>query len=645
MTTPWELIAARPGGTVASLAIAASGGVATVYAATAAGLRRSQNGGRTWTAVGSGAIPPPLEVVALSPEHARDRTVFAGTGGGLYRSTDDGSGWQLVLFGSRVLAVALSPRYGVDGLLFVGTETDGILRSEDGGRSWASANPGLLDLLVLALALSPMFEADRTGLAATSSGLYRTRNGGKSWRAVELPLDDPAVQCLALSPDFPDDRLALAGTEADGLFRSVDGGASWELVRGLTARSVTALAFSRRDRDTRTLAAATADGVALSRDGGESWRMTDGQVGPALSLAFVADPDGEVLLAGLPRHGIARLDRDGTWSMAGEGLHANLLVGLALSPAFSRDRTVFTAGLEDGVAVSEDGGASWAPRNTGLPATAFGLALSPRYADDQTLYAATTEGLYRGRDAAATWQRVDDSPALAVVTAAVAGDGPIPVLAALPDGQLLASDDGEGWRPLRPPFEGGDVISVGLSPDYARDRSMFVGVARQSAVGDPANATSAVSLELWRSTDGGIRWERWLVAHGSSALPLAIPPSYPIDGTIFVGVGGRVLRPRRGAWQRSTAERRPIWEGVDIPDAPTVTALATSPAYRDDTTLFAATSTGLYVSRDGGAAFTPWSEGLAPNPIVALAVSPEDAHDRRVYALGLGGTIWRRTDR
>ena len=74
------------------------------------------------------------------------------------------------------------------------------------------------------------------------------------------------------------------------------------------------------------------------------------------------------------------------------------------------------------------------------------------------------------------------------------------------------------------------------------------------------------------------------------------------------------------------------------------TALATSPNYRRDRTLFAATSAGPAVSRDGGASFNAWNEGLGPTPVVALAVSPAYQRDRLVYALGLGGTVWRRRD-
>jgi hypothetical protein len=60
--------------------------------------------------------------------------------------------------------------------------------------------------------------------------------------------------------------------------------------------------------------------------------------------------------------------------------------------------------------------------------------------------------------------------------------------------------------------------------------------------------------------------------------------------------------------------------------------------------VFAATSAGVFVSRDGGATYLPWSEGLIPPGLVALAISQNYHSDRLIYALGLGGTIWRRHD-
>jgi photosystem II stability/assembly factor-like uncharacterized protein len=229
--TGWERLAEREGGTVTALASARDGdGRGVLFAATAVGIRRSTDGGQSWIAEDAGQGAPFVTALAPSVNFAKDQTLFIGTADGCYRSTDAGRNWHPVLTGGRIFGLSITPgggRGGGDedtGSLFVGTESDGIIRTDDGGRNWGHANPGLLDLTVLALAFSPRFAQDGTGFAATAAGLYRTRNGGKAWRQVELPVDDPAVQCLGISPSFATDKTVYAGTEADGLFRSDDAG-------------------------------------------------------------------------------------------------------------------------------------------------------------------------------------------------------------------------------------------------------------------------------------------------------------------------------------------------------------------------------------------------------------------------------------
>src|SRR5207245_1377217 len=63
----WERLADRPGGDVAGLASATADGGTLIFAATAVGVYRSVNGGRTWTLPASGSSVPFAEVVAPSP--------------------------------------------------------------------------------------------------------------------------------------------------------------------------------------------------------------------------------------------------------------------------------------------------------------------------------------------------------------------------------------------------------------------------------------------------------------------------------------------------------------------------------------------------------------------------------------------------
>ena len=643
----WERLAVRRGGTVTALTTARDAEGATIlFAATAVGIRRSTDGGRTWVAQDTGASAPFVTALAPSLDYANDQTLFIGTADGCYRSIDGGKSWQLALTGGRMFALVMVPGKEPAGTLFVGTELDGIIRTDDGGRNWGNANPGLLDLTILALAFSPRFAQDGTGFAATAAGLYRTRNGGKSWRQVDLPFEDPAVQCLALSPDFARDKLILAGTESDGLLRSDDAGATWDEVPSLAGRSVSAIVFSA---DGARLAAATGKGIAISNDGGESWALAGADLGFVLSLAFVPEGGGEALVAGLVRQGIARSEDGGqTWAIADEGLNAVPTLALALSPAFADDRTIVAAGLDDGITISRDGGTTWAAMNDALgDASAYGVAISPRYATDRTLFAALSSGLFRSSDDGASWWQIgmDTLPEAvgAVVVGPVSADGaPTLLLAVTLAGQLFASEDnGDTWTPMGKDFGGAAVIALAISPGYAKDQTIFAGTRQPLPDGSGDN-----HLILWRSVDGGERWYHWLETRGRSALPLAVPNGYLGDGALYVGLDQGVAKPIRNTWRKGGGDRLPVWNAVELfddADKPVaITALVTSPHYRQDHTVFAATSGGLFVSRDSGRWFEPWSGGMGGAPVVALAVTPRGAEGQWVYALGLGGSVWRR---
>ncbi len=642
MPGEWEHLASREGGTVVSFATAPTGqGGATLFAATAAGLFRSEDGGRAWSA-GSERPLPLLVAVAASARFVEHHLIFAGTQTGFHRSTDAGRTWRQTLSGGRVFTIAVVLDEGPEERVFIGTQRDGILRSDDGGRTWAGANAGLLDLTVLALTFSPDAARDQTGFAATTSGLYRTRNGGKSWRAVELPLDDPAVQCLAVSPVFARDRLVLAGTESDGLWRSDDGGTNWDLVPGLPAGGIGAVTFTPRDAESRHIAVATDVGVALSHDGGGTWRLTGEMLPPVLDLAFVPDDGGETLVAALYRDGIARLamtDPNDEWVPANTGLRATALGTLVVSPDFDVDETLFAAGPEAGLRVSRDGGCTWVNAGGALTdADVYGVAISSNDGSGRLVFAATDAGIYRSRDGGTSWEapaQGDNAPTGIVVTGATT------VFAATLDNRLIASDDrGETWRALDAPLDGAVIVSLACAAADALGPTLYVGTIQ------PAPKTDAVTL--WRSTDGGGSWARWLEAQGGAGtLPLAAPTGLSAnddDNALFIGLNGQVLQPRRNAWQTRGGARSPLWHGAALTtnngDPVAITALTTSPRYRADGIAFAAASDGVHRSRDHGRTFVRWSEGLTRAPVLALAVTGDDPV--LVFALGVDGTIWRR---
>ena len=639
----WELLASWPGGAVPAL-IAAGGGDA--MAATAAGLHASPDGGRSWSWLGLGPDAVPEALIAAAGG-GTGRTVLLGTASGVHRSTDGGRIWRAVLVGSRVQCLAATPDLADGETVLAGTDADGIVRSEDGGLSWSGVSAGLLDLNVTALALSPTIARDRTAFAGTTTGLYRSRNGGRAWRLVELGPEAPAIQSIAVSPGFEQDRLVLAGTERDGLFRSDDGGQTWEPVAGFPEPCVTCLASGEAGDARNVVAAGTAAGVAISRDGGWTWTLEAQEAGPILSVALAADDHGPAILAGTVAGGIVRHSlRMPGWTPANQGLAGRATVDLAVSTAYGEVPLIVVASLDAGILLSHDAGATWATGYGGLTdlaATSVAVVQLPDGAP--SAIAAFAGQLLRSEDLASGWLPVDvgaapDGHFSALRIAGNTAGGSSVVVASGSGGLALSLDGGEAWRPIPPPRPGIEMVSATASPDVARDRTLYA-VTRATQIGTDGTLEPN-GLELWQTADLGQRWTRWLHSPDATVMPITVPAAGDLDTVVLAGHAGRIARPLRSAQEVRRGERRPLWQETPIGNAGSaVTALALSPRLRQDRTILAAADSTVYRSRDGGATFATWEDGLEVPLVTGLALALMD-DGLMAYALGLGGTLWRR---
>jgi photosystem II stability/assembly factor-like uncharacterized protein len=122
--------------------------------------------------------------------------------------------------------------------VYAGTEDGRLLRSADGGRSWAdlAGLPG--SGAVNGMLLHPT-DPNKMFVSVALAGAFRTVDGGASWQAIgpAVPDDLPAAEAeyarcvhhIVLHPSSPD-RLYMQHHR--GVFRSEDAGDSWEDVSG-----------------------------------------------------------------------------------------------------------------------------------------------------------------------------------------------------------------------------------------------------------------------------------------------------------------------------------------------------------------------------------------------------------------------------
>ena len=163
-----------------------------------------------------------MQAIAIDP--SRTSTVFAGTAkGGLFRSRDGGSSWQWVArvpgvrrpkaylaFPWAVVAIAIDPLH--PDTIYAGSQTGGILKSSDGGTTWAVANTGLTDKRIYTLLIDP--RNPRVLFTGTWGGVFRSTDGAQRWQPYDRGLPAGGVAAFAINPS---DHTVFAGTNGDGV--------------------------------------------------------------------------------------------------------------------------------------------------------------------------------------------------------------------------------------------------------------------------------------------------------------------------------------------------------------------------------------------------------------------------------------------
>ncbi len=230
------------------------------------GLVWSQDGGATWSDAGQGFTGIGSRDVAF--DSSDSRRIYAGVtvGDNLFKSTDGGLTWSRRRLGSTavyVIAVAVDPVS--PNVVYAGTQNEGFFKSTDYGDTWKSTGSGLSGAITY-LTLDPA-KSGRL-FAATGTAFYLSEDGGESWTNI---LNMPAWT-ITIDANTPSTVYATAQTQ--GVFRSFDGGRTWqEINTGLTRLTMGRNAPVLIDpTNPRTLyVGSQGSGVFKSRDGGEHW--------------------------------------------------------------------------------------------------------------------------------------------------------------------------------------------------------------------------------------------------------------------------------------------------------------------------------------------------------------------------------------
>jgi hypothetical protein len=521
----------------------------SVYACGGGALQISRDLGWTWAA--SSAL---TGVTALAVDPSAGNIVYALAGGLLSTSLDSASTFAAAASGPHGLA---GVTVGPEGTAAVWSGSS-VWLSHDAGATWVRG--GALSGSVSELVFAPG-GGDLALYAATASGLFRSSDGGATFQPVGPdPFGGRAVGQLAIDSASPQSLFALVGGQ---LFSSTNGGASWlplysSAVGGAATQPGTALAILHSGVHAEAYEA-TSLGVLGYNYLGLTWQpFTFGQ--PMRAMVSQSSTAWALTPAGLTSNNAGQVANPCDAS----SLSKLVTVGVPNTPnpllALCGDGTMWSfTSNQTGWAALTPGGTNFAASSLLYAGTAL-VALS-----------AATGAAFSSTDTGKTWTPFAAGHAGLWQLASALYPGTTEYLLTA-SGILASADSGATWT-QRGPLPGGvDSTALAFAVDPVDASSLWL--------------TSASGL--LHSADGGATWQSIILPSPQPIVAFAVDSSR--QGTAWLVQDGRIF---------VTADRGATWAVRMAGVIGAVNSLVVVRAPAD--TLFAGTdSEGLFMTSTAG---------------------------------------------
>ena len=514
-------------------------------------------------------------------------------------------------------------------------------------------------------------------LLGTSAGqLFISRDGGNSW----VPFahlgtgDDLVIDHIVFDPTDPQIIYAagwgLYHDDEGDVFRSDDGGATWQTLAAVHGKSVRALAMAPSDHNTLVIGAL--DGVFRSQDGGVKWEKMTPENPETLEnhasmknfVSVAIDPKNpDIVYAGTRHLPWKTSDAGKSWHNLKDGiLDDSDVFSIIVDP---RTSSRVYASACSGIYKSDNGGDLF-HRVQGLPHSAIRTRVLKQDPQRSSIvYAGTTGGMWKTVDGGTKWTLVTSADVV-VNDVMIDPRNPERVLIATDRSGVLVSND--GFAKYKSSNRGFSHRMVGsVIADRKDPNRLYVGIVNDKTDGG-----------LFSTDDQGKTWQQSSKGLGDRDV---LSLQQADNGTIFAGTNHGIfyLASLSGAWlpasmiQGPVPEWQPKTEPAPAPVVPkagkskTANAaarkaavaaknkepvevpipIAIAPRIRSieitDKAWYAATNEGLFISVDGGkkwygAPVDGESDFVAANEYPDGAMTL--ASVKRALLSGDGGRTW-----
>jgi photosystem II stability/assembly factor-like uncharacterized protein len=350
----WRLVGPLRGGW-ATAASGVPGQPETFYIGTAdGGVWKTTDAGRTWNPLFDRESAASIGALAVAPSDPQVLYVGTGqvttrwdivSGTGVYRSRDGGRTWEpRGLADSRHIGrVWIDPRnadvvlVAVQGHFFGPNAERGVFRTTDGGRTWdkvlfVDEKTGAVDLAADPAAPDTVFaacwqvrhypwQAYFTPGVGPGSGIFKSTDGGKTWTRLSghgLPGGPLGRIGLAVAPGSRGARVyaTIDANGADsGVYRSDDAGATWQRVNStasLAGAYFAALTVDPKNPDTVYV---MGQSIRRSTDGGKTFAFFRGAPGGDDYHFLWIDPDHpERMITAADQGAVVTVNGGESWS-------------------------------------------------------------------------------------------------------------------------------------------------------------------------------------------------------------------------------------------------------------------------------------------------------------------------------------------